>query len=429
LFVVAAFVASRSGNASITIWATGGFVVLVPVAAGLSIIRFQLYDVERVLARTVTYSVLSAVLVMTYAIVVLVATRGVGTWSGSPVVSATLGAVTAAAVAAPLRAGLQDVIDRRFNRRRHEAVRVIRTALFDERAGVDVQQVFRRAFGDESVTVVYPGQEPGAWLTAGGFTPPTVAAHVDVGHHSRLVARVGFDPTLNDPETVTAGASVAATELDNARLRAELSRQVAEISASRQRLAHAQRAERSKIERDLHDGAQQTLLALAFDLQAAALNGGEHRLREALSAGVIAAGDAARQLRELANGLHPAALNDGGLPAALDDLARRSPVPLRVRADVPRLDAGMEFTVWLVACEAVVNAQKHARATRIEVDLTIEDHMLRLRVCDDGIGGANPEGPGLRGLRDRTETARGNLMLCSEPGRGTRIDVSLPCGS
>jgi signal transduction histidine kinase len=429
LFVVVAFVASRSGNASLTIWATGGFVVLVPAAAGLSIIRFQLYDVERVMARAVTYGLLSALLVATYAIVVLVATRGVGAWSGSPEVSATLAAVSAAALVAPLRAGLQDMIDRRFNRRRHDAIRLVRAGLADERAGVDVQTLFRRAFGDESVAVAYPAEEPGTWLTAEGHLPAPSAAHVDVRNHGRVVARVGYDPSLNEAETIAGAVSVAAAELDNARLRAELSLQVAEISASRQRIAHAQRAERRRIERDLHDGAQQMLLALAFDLQAAQLNGDESRLRQALAEGVNAARDAVQELRELANGLHPTALADGGLSAALDDLARHSSTPLRIRSEVPRLDAGLEFTAWLVACEAVVNAQRHAHASGIEVVVAMEGDTLLLRVSDDGMGGANPEGTGLRGLRDRTEAARGTFALASEPGMGTMVAVSLPCGS
>ncbi len=392
LFVVLAFAASRSENQAVTVWATGGFVVLVPVAAGLSVIRFQLYDVERVVARAVTYGLLSALLVVTYVVVVLIATRGVGAWTGSPEVSGTLGAVAAAAVAAPLRSGLQDLIDRRFNRRRHQAVRVIREGLADEGAGVDVEALFRRAFGDTSLGIAYPAdasasEDEETWLTAGGRVPAPFMAHVEVTHHERVVARVGFDPSLNDPQTVAGGVSVAAVELDNARLRAELSRQVAEITASRQRLAHAQRAERRRVERDLHDGAQQSLLALAFDLQAAGLNGDETRLRRALADGAEAAQAAVRELRELANGLHPAALADGGLSAALDDLARHSPIPLRVRADVPRLELGLEFTAWLVVCEAVVNAQKHAQETGIQVDVTIEDDRLLLRITDDGIGG------------------------------------------
>ena len=428
LFVVLAFVGARSENPAVTVWATGGFVVLVPVAAGLSIIQFQLYDVERVVARAVTYGLLSAILVATYAIVVLLATRGVGEWSGSPEVSAALAAVAAAAVAAPLRSRLQDAIDQRFNRRRHRAEQVVRDSLARGEAGLDLEALFQRALGDPTVRITYPGGAGGPWVNELGTESDEMPGGIEVQHHGRAVARIRFDVDAADVSTVVAIGRMAASELDNVRLRAELSRQVAEITASRQRLALAQRRERRRIERDLHDGAQQSLLALAFDLQTAQLSGDVPRMRQALSEGVDAARAAVRELRELANGLHPAALTDGGLGAALDDLARHSAVPLRVRSGVPRLDSGLEFTVWLVACEAVVNAQKHAQATGIEVDLAIEDHRVLLRVSDDGVGGANPEGRGLRGLRDRAEAARGTLLVSSEPGTGTRVDVSLPCG-
>src|SRR6185503_6419571 len=116
-----------------------------------------------------------------------------------------------------------------------------------------------------------------------------------------------------------------------------------------------------------HDGAQQRLLALAMELQSARLNGDPKRMRAALDEGAESARTAVRELRDLANGLHPAALTDGGLAAALDDMARHSPVPLRVQVQSGRLDPGTEFTAWSVIGEAVVNAQKHAAAHGIDV--------------------------------------------------------------
>ena len=252
--------------------------------------------------------------------------------------------------------------------------------------------------------------------------------HVDVDRHGRVVARIGFDPERNDAAAVRRAATLAAAELDNARLRAELARQVGEIAASRARLATAQRRERRRIERDLHDGAQQRLLALAFELQSAQLNGDPERMRSALAEGADSARTAVRELRDLANGLHPAALADGGLAAALDDMARHSPVPLRVHVEGGRLDPGLEFTAWSVIGEAVVNAQKHAAAGGIEVDVERQNGDLRLRVRDDGRGGANPDGPGLRGLRDRVEAAHGRLTVTSGGG-GTTVEAVLPCGS
>ncbi len=152
-------------------------------------------------------------------------------------------------------------------------------------------------------------------------------------------------------------------------------------------------------------------------------------MRQALSDGATAAQTAVRELRELANGLHPAALVDGGLSAALDDLARHSPVELRLDVDVPRLDPALEFTAWLVIGEALVNAQKHARAAEVAVDVHQLNGQLSIRVRDDGGGAANPDGPGLRGMRDRVETAGGTLVIDSPAGASTTIRAVLPCGS
>ena len=426
LYVVVAFVSSVNGADAVTVLATAGFIALVPVAAGLSVLRYRLYDVERIVSTTVTWVLLSAVLVATYAFVVWLGARAVPSGPVSPVLSATVGALAAAGLAFPLRSHLQDAVDRRFDRRAYDARRVIGAALAAEDAGVDVESVLRDALRDPTLTVAYPGPD-GGWVRADG-SPAGSSGHVDVDRHGRVVARIGFDPGRTDADAVRRAARLAAAELDNTRLRAELARQVGEIAASRERLASAQRRERRRIERDLHDGVQQSLLALAFQLQTAQLGADPERMRRALAEGVAAAQAAVRELRDLANGLHPAALADGGLAAALDDLARRSPVPVRVQVAEERLDAGTEFTAWTVIGEAVVNAQKHAGAHAIDVAVSRDNGDLRLRVHDDGRGGANPDGPGLRGLRDRVEAARGRLTVTSGRG-GTTIEAVLPCGS
>ena len=429
LFVVAAFVASSVGSSVGTVAATGGFVVLIPIAAGLSITRYHLYDVERILARTTTYVGLTLLLIGTYALIVWFGARGAQRWSISPAVAATVGALAVAAIAAPAQRVIQDLIDRRFNRRRYDAVRLVGAELADERAGRDLAALFRRAFGDPSVVVAYPGARLDTWVTDTGVAPLAMADWVDVVRHGRVVARIGYDPAHTDAEVVGAGARVAAAELDNAGLRAELARRLADVESSRRRLAEAQRTERRRIERDLHDGAQQRLLALAMELRSAQLSGNDDRMRQALSDGATSAQSAVRELRDLANGLHPAALTDGGLMAALDDLARHSPVDLHLDVNVPRLDSALEFTAWLVIGESVVNAQKHANATRVAIEVHQHDCQVRIQVRDDGCGAANPDGPGLRGLRDRVEAAGGNLVIDSPAGGGTTIEAVLPCAS
>ncbi len=426
VLVVLAFLLSYTDHDAVGALASAGFVTVVPVTAGLSVLRYRLYDVERIVASTVTWGLLSTVVVTTYGFVVWAGARAVPTGPVSPVLSATVGAVAAAGLAFPLRRSLQNQVDRRFNRRAYDARRVVTDALATEGADIDAEAVLRDALADPGLTTSYPCRD-GAWLRADGSTA-TPGVHVDVERHGRVVARIGFDPQRTDADAVRRAGLLAAAELDNTRLRAELAQQVEEIDASRRRLATAQRTERRRIERNLHDGAQQRLIALAMELQSARLNGDPDRMRHALSAGAVSAQLAVRELRALANGLHPAALEDGGLPAALDDIARLSPVPIRVNAPVGRLDRALEFTAWSVIGEAVVNAQKHAGASAIQVDVARRNGHLLLRVSDDGRGGANPDGSGLRGLRDRVETAHGELDL-SSGSDGTTIQAVLPCGS
>ena len=423
LYVVVAFVTSRNGADWLTTIASGGFITLIPIAAGLSVLRFRLYDVERIVSTTITWALLSAILMATYALIVWLGATSVPSGSLPPEVAATVGAVVAAGLAYPLRQALQDQADRRFNRRAYDARRVIGAALAREDAGMDVEAVLSEALRDSSLSVSYPRPD-GSWDDAAARAD----SFLDVDRHGRVIARIGFDPALTDIGAVQRAAALAASELDNTRLRAELIGRLEEIAASRARLANAQRTERRRIERDLHDGAQQSLLALAFELQSARVNGDPERMRAALTTGATAARDAVRDLRELANGLHPAALADGGLSAALDDMARHSPVPLHLEVLPERLDPALEFTAWLVLGEAIVNAQKHAEAHTIDVAVVRSHGHVQLRVADDGRGGARPDGPGLRGMRDRVETASGELTV-STGAAGTIIEAVLPCGS
>ena len=221
----------------------------------------------------------------------------------------------------------------------------------------------------------------------------------------------------------------AAPELDNTALRAAVSLQLVEVRASRMRLANGQLEERKRIERDLHDGAQQRLLALAAQLQAALLNGDPGRMRDALNQGVSESRAAVVELRDLANGLHPQVLADGGLSAALDQLAARHPIDVRVIDATRRYSARVEATAWFIVCEGVTNALKHAKAATVGVSVVSDAEALRIVVSDDGLGGADIHGRGLRGLSDRAEAIGGRLSVTSAEPRGTLLEVVLPCGS
>jgi signal transduction histidine kinase len=428
LFVPAAFVSAWTGHPAALLVATGGFVVTVPVAAGLAITRFHLFEVDRILSRTFTYVAVSALLAATYTAVVVGAGRAMSGLADSSAVAAVIATLVAVTIASPARTAIQDMLDRRFNRRRFEAVRLVQD-WSREPGGGEVDDVVRRAIGDPTLTIAYWSPRRGQWSTANGAPIAPDADAVEMVRDGRAVARVSFDSATVDRGLVDAVCAVAASELDNAGLRAAISAQLVEVNESRARIAAAQTTERRRLERNLHDGAQQRLLALAMSLQAARLNGGNDRLREALADGVEELQATIAELRDLANGLHPAILSDGGIAAALDDLARRSPVLLDVNAIDIRVEPEIEACAWFVACEAVTNAQKHSGASRIAVDVAVDAAWLDLTVDDDGRGGADPAGSGLQGIRDRAEAAGGTLDVSDRPSGGTRVHARLPCES
>ena len=204
-----------------------------------------------------------------------------------------------------------------------------------------------------------------------------------------------------------------------------------ELSASRARVVASADETRRRIERDLHDGAQQQFVSLALKLRAvqASVPPGQATLANEL--GRIAAGlaDALDDLRELSRGIHPAILTEVGLEPALRALARRSRIPVRldVRTD-DRLPERAEVTAYYIISEALANTAKHANATAVRVEVDATPSAVRLAVRDDGVGGADPaRGTGLLGLYDRVEAAGGTLILHSPPGKGTELLADSPC--
>jgi len=198
---------------------------------------------------------------------------------------------------------------------------------------------------------------------------------------------------------------------------------------ARQRIIEAADAERRRIERDLHDGAQQRLIAVAVTLGLA-----ESRIEtdpkgaaELIAQAREEAQLAVKELRELARGIHPAVLSDHGLAAALESLASRAPVPVEVTG-VPSAPVGeaVEAAAYFVTAEALTNIAKHAHAEHAFVELNLECDALRVEIRDDGIGGADPSGSGLHGLCDRVEALDGRLEVESPPGNGTTVRVVLP---
>ena len=219
--------------------------------------------------------------------------------------------------------------------------------------------------------VVYPAAGD-TWVTAQGHEVAPSKEYVDVQRHGVLTARVEYDPERSDREVVEAVAAAAAPEIDNVALRAELARQVEVVTESRARLATAHLDERRRIERDLHDGAQQRLLAIALQLQAARVNGEPEVLTREVDRAVVDLGETVRELRDLAAGLQPAALAGGGLLAAVVDLTGR--IPLRVQYDVVdrRFPARVEAAAWFVIAEGMANVVKHARTDEARISVACQ---------------------------------------------------------
>nr|MDQ3642511.1 histidine kinase [Actinomycetota bacterium] len=230
-------------------------------------------------------------------------------------------------------------------------------------------------------------------------------------------------------------AVVAAVRLtiDNEQLQAEIEAQLAEVAASRARIVAAGDAERRRIERDLHDGAQQGLVTLALSLQTVAdrsASSGDADLTQAVDKARRQLAEALAELREMARGIHPPMLTEEGLGAALGILAERSPVPVRVTVELTRRMAQeMEATAYFVVSEALTNAAKHSGAPRVVVGARADDGRLWIEVSDNGRGGADGHrGSGLQGLADRLATLNGRLTVDSPVDGGTRLRAEIPCG-
>jgi signal transduction histidine kinase len=230
-------------------------------------------------------------------------------------------------------------------------------------------------------------------------------------------------PPADAEERLDQFAELLATSVSNATMRAEL-------AASRARVIAAADESRRRIERDLHDGAQQQLVTLAVALQRAQAKIPSPLDEVRADVGRVADGltGAVKELRDLSRGIHPAILTEGGLSPALKALGRRSDV--RVKLDLGfehRLPDQVEVAAYYTVSEALTNASKHANATRVWVSLLVDHDMLRLSIRDDGVGGADANrGSGLTGLRDRIEALGGRIKIESPSGSGTRIEVEIP---
>ena len=300
-----------------------------------------------------------------------------------------------------------------------------------------LRDALAEALGDPSVELAYWVPNQDAYVDGDGRPmrvdpAPKGKIATAIEHEGRRVAAIVHDAGLaEERDLVHAAGAAAALTLENERLDAELRAHVEQLRASRARIVTAGYAERRRLERDLHDGAQQRLMALGINLRMARNQIGSDAQQAAalIDASLEELKEATAELRELARGIHPAALADRGLAAALGGLAGRSPVPVDlVEAPHERLPAPVESAVYFVVAEALTNVARYARANKAIVTVAHSNDHVHVQISDDGIGGADPaRGSGLRGLSDRVAALDGRLELTSADGDGTTVRARIPC--
>jgi signal transduction histidine kinase len=303
-----------------------------------------------------------------------------------------------------------------------------------------LQPALARALQDPSLRVLY-------WLPTLGWFADLDGKRAELpGLDSERAVSVLGDPTapvaalvydsslVHEGQLLDTAAAAVNMALENARLQVQLRAQLEEVRQSRVRLVEAADSERQRVERDLHDGAQQQLVTLLLSMQTAkteALKQGDRRVAELIDANISALREALDELRELARGIHPTILSQAGLMPAIQSLADRSPIPVDVKGELgdTRLAPPIEAALYFVVAEAITNAVKHSQGKRMCVQVGRNLGLATIEISDDGVGGADvSRGSGLLGLTDRVAAVGGRLVIRSDAGKGTSINAEVPCG-
>ena len=299
-----------------------------------------------------------------------------------------------------------------------------------------LRDAFARALRDESLALAYWLPEFESWADLDGRPmelpgPDSGKATTVIDRDGAPVAALLHHPSLVDePELLDAVSAAAGIALENGRLQAELKARLEELRGSRGRVIEAGQKERERLERDLHDGAQQRLISLSLDLRRLeARLGGDPEAQASLDEARQEIARSLEELRAVARGIHPAVVTGHGLAVAVESLAASAPVPVRLTVAVGgRLHERLEVAAYYVICESLANIGKHAHATSASVDVARRNGDLVVEIVDDGIGGADSErGTGLRGLADRVEALGGRLRVWTPRGGGTRVRAEMPC--
>lgn len=305
-------------------------------------------------------------------------------------------------------------------------------------AGAPVRETLAQSLGDRTLSIAYWLQDREEFVDEQGRPvplpePTSDRAWTAVDYDGRRVAAIIHDASLEaSPELVQAAAAAASLALDNERLKADLRARVEDLRASRVRIVEASNSARRKLERDLHDGAQQQLVSMAVELRLLRARVGANpeatEVIDRLEANLRAA---LHELRELARGIHPVILTKQGLAPALESLAVRAPLEIDCEIDLPsRPPPSVEAVAYFVIAEALTNVLKYAHGSAATIRAHFDGEDLVVEMQDDGVGGADAgKGTGLQGLRDRVGALDGSLEVVSPRGAGTLVRARIPCGS
>jgi signal transduction histidine kinase len=401
--------------------------VATPVAAGVAVLRHDLYDVDKALALAATWGLLTALLLAVYAAVSSIVGLAIGRDSHAGV------AVGTAAAAVVLLPGLR-VVRGAIEARTYPLRRGALTAVEDLHRQVsggrarpeELQRVLREGLRDPGLRVGFRVPGSRSYLDAEGEPVPADGVAVVLDDEPTGVVVPGSGTAT--AELLREVADRCSTLVEVVRLRSQVALALKEAQSSRTRLVEIGYEERRRIERDLHDGAQQRLVSLGMQLRLAQrhLNDGTVDVDSLFDQSVAELGTAVAELRQIAHGLRPSSLDDG-LPAALSNLVRSLPLTVDIDIDDSPLPDAVATTAYYVASEAITNAVKHADATRIVLEVVRRDGHLLVRVTDDGRGGAQLGV--LSGLTDRVAALGGSLQVASPRGGGTKVEAALPCES
>ena len=425
---------------------------VVPAAMAIAIFKYRLYDIDFVISRTILFGGLAAFITLAYVGIVFGIGSLVGVGAGLSPILALLATAIVAVAFQPVREGMSRLANRLVYGERRTPYEVLSRFAGQAAGSYSTEEVLPRL--TQLLREATGAERAEAWLRVGAelrreavdpAVPPTPAIAIQNEHLPALPDTDRSVPVL-DGQTLLGALAISKRRGDRVtpaemKLLDDLASQTAlvlrnlrlveELRASRERIVRAQDEERRRVERNLHDGAQQRLVALSLTLgrARAAARAADADIGELVASAESELRTALAELRRLAQGIHPTILTTGGLAPALRSLADHSPVMVTLDVSLSsRPPEPVEVTAYYIVSEALANVAKHAHASAAVVAVTLSDGRLRIEVSDDGIGGAAaPPGGGLQGLEDRTAAVGGKLSIVSRLGSGTHLLAEIPC--